>query len=67
MPAFDLYVETHSVDEWRDGCVYRTTSLGYEWVPEAVVKANRPAETGIIYAAASTEVAMRQQTIRVSR
>ena len=67
MTAFDLYVETFSIDEWRDGCVYRTTSLGYEWVPEAVVKANRPADTGIDYAAASTDVAARQLTIRVAQ
>lgn len=60
----EVYVEEFAITEWRGGCVYQTASRGYRWMDEAVVKANRPAETGLMYAAASTAVAERQMTVR---
>ena len=65
--AFEVYVETYEITEWRDGCVYATASRGYAWHDKAAVDANRPAETGIVYAAASTDVALTHQTIRLAR
>jgi len=64
---FEQYREKFRITEWRDGCVYRTESLGYDWFPDEVIQANRPGSTGFIYAAASTEVACNQMTIRRDR
>jgi hypothetical protein len=63
-PAYEEYRELFRITEWRDGCVFRTESLGYGWFPQAEVKANRPAESDLIYAAASDEFAQTHMTIR---
>ena len=61
---FERYMEKYRITQWKDGCVYATESLGYDWFPDDVIDGNRPGDTGVIYAAASTEVALNQITIR---
>ena len=63
----ELYVEKFQVAERRDGCIYRTRSLGHEWLAEATIKDNRTAETNIIYAAASDEFARSHMTVRLKK
>ena len=46
MTAFEKWVEVFEVTEWRDGAVFRTKSLGHQWVD-----ADTTAGDGIIWAA----------------
>lgn len=62
---YEVYMEKYRITEWRDGCVYRTESLGYGWFDAEEAKA--PQDKNIRYAAASTEVALTQMTIRRKR
>jgi hypothetical protein len=61
------YMEKYRITQWKDGCIYRTESEGYGWFSDTVLKANRPGETNVVYGAASTEVALAQQTIRKAK
>jgi hypothetical protein len=59
---YEVYREKFRITEWRDGCVYRTESLGCGWF--AMPESERPSEIGIMYAAASDEFARNNMTIR---
>jgi hypothetical protein len=61
---YEVYVEIFDISEWRCGFVYRTVSRGCDWVDTNVVDANKPANSGIIYAAATDEYAQTHATIR---
>ena len=50
---YEVYKEVWKITEWKDGAVYRTESVGSGWFLEAVVKANRPAVTNLIYSVPS--------------
>lgn len=65
--SYESYVELWRITAWRDGCVYATESLGYRWVAGETVKANRPADTSLIYTAADDDFARHNMTIRVKR
>lgn len=52
---YEVLREVFRVTEWRDGAVYKTESQGIGWYDEAVVKANRPADTNLIYSPPSTK------------
>jgi hypothetical protein len=60
----EAYREKFEITEWRDGCVYATRSLGCGWFDVDEMNANRPAETGVMYVAASDEFAQNNMTIR---
>lgn len=64
---YEVYVEKFIIDEWRDGCIFRTASQGYGWFPKVEVDNNKPRETQVIYAAASDEFANSNMTIRVKK
>lgn len=66
-PRFEVYMELFRITQWRDGCVYRTESLGCSWFPKAVVDANHPAGSNLMYVAASDEFAATHSTIRLAR
>ena len=66
-PAYEVYMELFRITQWRDGCVYRTESEGCAWFRKALVDANRPAETNLMYVAASDEFAATHSTIRLAR
>lgn len=46
---FEVYREVWRITEWRGGAVYRTEVQGSGWYDEAVVKANKPRETNLLY------------------
>lgn len=50
-------MELFRITEWRDGCVFKTESQGHDWFNKAVVDANKPAETNLIYASPNGEYA----------
>src|SRR5208337_3988554 len=54
---YELYVEKVQITQWRDDSVYGTISLGTNWYPENVVKANIPRQTWVMYIAANDEFA----------
>ena len=64
---YEVYRELFEITEWRDGCVFTTKSLGYGWFDQTVEKANRPAETNLIYAAPSDDFSLGNMTIRLKR
>lgn len=52
---YEVLREVWRITEWRGDAVYKTVSQGIAWYDEALVKANRPADTNLIYAAPSTK------------
>jgi len=64
---YEVYRERFRITERRDGCVYRTESLGTGWFDDNMVKANEPGKTDIMYVAASDEFAENNTTIRKKR
>jgi hypothetical protein len=64
---FEVYRQLFRITEWRDGCVFRTEPVRYDWFPEAVVDANVPRTTNLIYAAPDDEFARNNMTIRRAR
>ncbi len=60
----EVYCEKMKVTEWRDGCVFRTQSLGYGWFSQQEV--DHP-EHGIIYAPPSAEETIRQDFLTIRR
>ena len=52
--TYEEYREKIQVTEWRDGCVFRTVSLGTGWFPQDVINGNLPRETNILYVAPVT-------------
>ena len=65
--SYEQYMEQFRITAWKDGCIYRTETLGTGWFPSAQIAANQPAVSGIIYAAASDEFAQTHSTIRRSK
>ncbi len=61
---YEEYREKIRITEWRDGCVYRTESLGTGWFPQDVINGNLPRETSILYIAADDDFARTHMTIR---
>ena len=64
---YEHYREVFRITSWRDGCVYDTESLGCMWVAGAVIAANVPGETNLMYVAASDEFANTHMTVRRPR
>lgn len=64
---YEVYRELFKITEWRDGCVFKTESQGYAWFDLEVEKANRPAETNLIYASPSDEFSLGNMTIRIKK
>lgn len=54
MMEYELRRELWRITEWRDGCVYKTESVGVDWFDEKVVRKNKPATTNLIYVAPSS-------------
>jgi hypothetical protein len=67
MPGYEVYVQRFRITEWRNGAVFRTEPLEHGWHDKSVADANRPRESGIIYAAASDDFARTHMTIRVKK
>ena len=68
MTEFEVFKERWRITEWRDGAVYKTKKVDEGWFDDAVVEANRPAETEIIFVPPGSDHPMaRQQTIRVKK
>lgn len=49
MTTYECYVEVYRITEWRDGCVYKTERVGFEWV-----EADTPAPCGFVHSPPST-------------
>jgi hypothetical protein len=64
---YELYQEIFEITQWRDGCVYKTISLGTDWFDESVSKENIPSKTNLLYVAANDEFARTHMTIRKAR
>ena len=65
---YEVYREKFTITEIRDGCVYKTKSLGCGWFDEMEVKQARTLKVGDIgYAAATDEFARNNCTIRKKR
>jgi len=62
-----VYVQPFLITEWRDGAVLRTEAQEHGWYDEAVVQANKPRESGVIYAAANDEFAQTHMTVRIKK
>jgi len=62
---YEVFREMFAITEWRDGCVYRTESLGCDWFPMGMVELNLPRVTHIMFVPVSTSHPMAgQSTIR---
>lgn len=61
---FETYHEVRKITERRDGCTFRTQSLGHAWFPDDVIKGNRPEITNLVYCPPSDDT---MQTIRLAR
>ena len=57
-------MEKVEILSWRDGCVLGTRSLGCGWFPSEEIDGNKPAQTGIMYVAASNDFARDNPTVR---
>lgn len=62
---YEVYREVYQVTDWRDGAIRSTESQGARWVSQTDVDANRPADTGLVYA--SPPSSYRGATIRAAR
>lgn len=47
---FEKYVEIYRIVEWRDGAIFKTERIGYEWVTSGV-----DPPSGYIFAAPSSD------------
>jgi hypothetical protein len=61
---YEEYREVFKITEWRDGCIYKTVSLGHGWFSKDIIDINKPDESNLIYAAASDDFARENMTIR---
>lgn len=54
MSKYEVYRELFMVMSWREGCIWRTHSMGCAWYDLDEVHGNVPKETNILYVAPST-------------
>ena len=59
---FERYMEKFIVTQWKDGCVYKTQSLGCAWFPDDVINDHR--DPSVMYVAASDDFARTHASIR---